>query len=395
MWHPVGTAPHGVLEKHDEPLNSRQESKIKRTMRILHFYNQQNDLQTRYISLLLETMAGSVVVKAYNTLADIKKELDILRYDILHIHGCWSVQYAKAATYAKRKGVRVIISPHGELEPWILRDRQWQEKMPKTILYQRQTIQEAYVVIAMGTMERESLEKLGWNPRIETIRNAIITQSITIREMTQQLLATYRKVMDSDVYQLMNDDTRKALFLLLKAAVSEHPNWLHGESVPALNSDEWRQILIYAKHEEIEHLLKHGIHVLGMKEPMTDVSQVNAYFPANYTPVKSIAETIGNKFVSENKRLLATFKYLHRLCTSQQLAMAHIMELAKEIRGHDIDEEQLQETLEEERLLTFASRLMGVLENFGQMEEGIMPVPSVNDKQTEKLGSQITNRLKI
>ena len=364
-------------------------------MRILHFYNQQNDLQTRYISLLLETMAGSVEVKACNTLVDIKKELDALHYDILHIHGCWSVQYAKAAGYAKRNGVRVIITPHGELEPWILRDRQWQEKMPKTILYQRQTIQEAYVVIAMGTMERESLEKLGWNPRIETIRNAIITQSITTREMTRLLLDTYRKVMDSDVYHIMNEATRQALMLLLKAAVCEHRDWLHGESVPELSDIEWRQLLIYARHEQLEHMLKRGIHVLGMKEPMMDVSQVSAYFPADYVPVKTIAETIGNQFVSENKRLLATFKYLHRLCTTQQLAMAHLMELAKEIRGHDIDEELLQETLEEEHLLTFASRLMGVLADFGQMEEGIMPVPPINDKQTEKLGNQITNRLKI
>ena len=364
-------------------------------MIILRFYHQESDLQAHYVALLMQTMAGSVEVQALSSLTEVRKALDTQHYDILHIHGCWSIQYAKAATQAHRLGTRVVISPHGELEPWILKNRQWQEKMPKTLLYQRQTIQEAYVVIAMGSMERESLEKLGWNPRIETIRNAVITHSITPSEMTRQLLTVYQKVMDSDVFNLMSEQAREALFLLLKAAVSGNPHWLQGQTVPQLTAEEWRQLLIYARHERLEHLLKRGIHVLGMKEPMTDVSQVQSYFPTGYQPVRTITETIGNKFATENDRLLATFKYLHRLNTSEHLAMAHILELDREIREHDIDEELLKDTLEDARLLTFASRLMGVLESLTQLEEGLMPVPAIHDRQTEKMEDIITNHLKI
>ncbi len=364
-------------------------------MKVLHFYQQQHDLQARYVSMLTEKMAGSIEVKACNTLPDIRNELSTQHYDILHIHGCWSVKYAQAAASANRAGTRYVISPHGELEPWILRDRQWQEKMPKTILYQRQTIQGAYVVIAMGTMERESLIKLGWNPRIETIRNAIITHSITDDEMTRQLTDTYRKVMDSNVYELMNEKTRHALMLLLKAGCCGNRNWLNGEQLPELNVSEWRQILIYVHHEQLEDLLKHGIRVMGVKDPIIDVSNVKAYFPENYRPVKSIADAIGNQFVSENKRLMATFKFLHRQHTTRQLAMAHLIELSREIREHDIDEEHLTEMLDEEHLLTFTSRLMGVLADFGLMEEGIMPIQAVFDRQTERLEEMITNRLKI
>ena len=343
-------------------------------MRILHFYHQESDLQAHYVALLMQTMAGSVEVQALSSLTEVRKALDTQHFDILHIHGCWSIQYAKAATQAHRLGTRVVISPHGELEPWILKNRQWQEKMPKTLLYQRQTIQEAYVVIAMGSMERESLEKLGWNPRIETIRNAVITHSITPSEMTRQLLTVYQKVMDSDVFNLMSQQARDALFLLLKAAVSGNPHWLQGQTVPQLTAEEWRQLL---------------------KEPMTDVSQVQSYFPTGYQPVRTITETIGNKFATENDRLLATFKYLHRLNTSEHLAMAHLLELDREIREHDIDEELLKDTLEDARLLTFASRLMGVLESLTQLEEGLMPVPAIHDRQTEKMEDIITNHLKI
>ena len=352
-------------------------------------------MQARYVSMLAELMSGNVEFVPRHTLADVKKALSTTQYDILHIHGCWSIQYAKAAALVQRVGTRIVISPHGELEPWILRERQWQEKMPKTLLYQRQSIQEAYVIIAMGSMEHDSLEKLGWNPRIETIRNALITHSISPEEMSRQLLAVYRKVMDSDVFHVMNEKTHEMLTLLLKAATAGNRQWLQGEEPSELTDSEWRQLFIYARHEQLENWLKRGISVLSIREPLIDVSHVQSYYPTTYSPVKTISEAIGNKFVNENERLLATFKYLHRLMTAHQLAMSHMIELEREIREHDIDEERLMETLKENRLQLFAQRLMGVLANFTRFEEGMMPVPAINDKQTEKLQTIITNRLKI
>ena len=75
--------------------------------------------------------------------------------------------------------------------------------------------------------------------------------------------------------------------------------------------------------------------------------------------------------------------------------MLHLLELEREIREHDIDEELLYETLQENRLLVFASRLMGALAHFTRMEEGMMPVPPINDRQTERLMEIVTNHLTI
>ena len=121
-------------------------------MKVLHFYQQQNEMQARYVNLLTETMDSSVEQVTMTTLSNVKQALTSQHFDLLHIHGCWSISYAQAAAKARREGTRIVITPHGELEPWILRNRQWQEKMPKTLLYQRQTIRQAYAVIAMGTM---------------------------------------------------------------------------------------------------------------------------------------------------------------------------------------------------------------------------------------------------
>ena len=364
-------------------------------MKVLHFYQQQNEMQARYVNLLTETMDSSVEQVTMTTLSNVKQALTSQHFDLLHIHGCWSISYAQAAAKARREGTRIVITPHGELEPWILRNRQWQEKMPKTLLYQRQTIRQAYAVIAMGTMEQQSLQELRWNPRIETIRNALITRSITPADMSAQLLAVYRKVMDSDVFHVMTSQARQGLFLLLRAAVCGRPEWMRHTGFPELTANDWRLLHLYARDEHVEHLLKRGVYTLGLKTPLIDVSQVANYKPEGYRPPKSIAETIGNQFASENERLLATFKYLHRLNTSQHLAISHMMELEREVREHDIDEEQLAEVLTDARLLTFASRLMGVLSHFTLFEEGLMPVPAITDRQTEKIENIITNHLAI
>lgn len=364
-------------------------------MNIIHFYHQQNELQARYVSMLTQCTRQSMHMNAVQSLTDMKQAYRSQHYDILHIHGCWSIQYAKAADYAISEGTRVVISPHGELEPWILKNKQWQEKMPKTLFYQRQTIQSAYAVIAMGTMEYDSLKKLGWNPRIETVRNALITKSITQEEMVAQLSAIYQKIMDSDPVHMMTDDTRRALFTILKASTAGHPQWLQQHDLISLSTAQWRQIMHYAQLEQIESFLNRGIRILGLKAPDTTVHNIPCYLPVDYTQVKTIAASIGNMFPTENERLLATFKFLQRQLSSHRLTILHLLELEREIREHDIDEGLLCETLEENRLLTFASRLMGVLNYFTNFEEGLMPVAPLQDRQTKKITHLITNHLKI
>ncbi len=369
-------------------------------MKVLHYYDQQNDLQARYVRLLMELCGTSAQMSSCNTLSAVKSELRGSHWDILHIHGCWLLDYAKASVLAHRLGTRTIITPHGELEPWILKNRQWQEKMPKTLLYQRQTIQKAYVVIAMGDMERESLVQLGWNPRIETVRNALVTRSITIAEMNRQLLNIYRKVMDSNVYELMNDKTREALFLLLKAGVCGDACWLQNSTLPALPADSWRQLMIYVRYEQLDSVMRRGLHLLrttgaDVSGADIDVQGADCYLPAGYKAPESIASVIGNKFASEEERLLATFKYLHRQHIANRLAMTHLLELEREIREHDIDEEHLTETLQEHRLLPFVSRLMGLLAEFTGLEEGMMPITALNDRQTQRLKDAVTGRLDV
>lgn len=364
-------------------------------MKILHFYHPQQPLQAQYVQLLMESADRSAGLQTATTLAEVRQALQATHYDILHIHGCWSWSYAKATKLAARWGTRVVVSPHGQLEPWILKDRRWKEKWPKTLAYQRRAIADAYTVIAMGRMERQSLEQLGWNPRIEVVRNAVVTHSITVSEMQRQLNTIYRKVLDSDVYAIMSPDNRQLMFSIFKCAVASHHEGIDPAAFSRLTQDEWRQMFIYAHYEQVEELLLRGIHLLGLRQPDVDTERINCYLPADYVPVQTISAAIGNLFASENERLLATFKYLRRQAFHRQLTVCHLLELEREIREHGIDEDLLAETLEEHHLLKFAQRLMGVLQMLTGIEEGIAPLPFTIDRQTRALHTMITNHLKI
>ena len=138
-------------------------------------------------------------------------------YDILHLHGCWRNSSRSIVNIAMRLGCRLVVTPHGGLEPWVQEEKRWKEKLPKRILYQRDIIRRAYAVIIQGKMEDECMKRLGWNPRTVIIRNAVITQSTTPKEMAAQTLAVYRKVMDSNQLELMDDDMRDMLLDIIMA----------------------------------------------------------------------------------------------------------------------------------------------------------------------------------
>ena len=92
-------------------------------------------------------------------------------YDVLHVYGCWHFGAWRMARQAITKGTRLVVSPEGQLEPWVVKSHYWKDKLPKRMLFQKWMVQQAYAVIIQGKMEEECLRQLGWNPRLVIIRN--------------------------------------------------------------------------------------------------------------------------------------------------------------------------------------------------------------------------------
>lgn len=270
----------------------------------------------------------------------------------------------------------------------------WKDKLPKKLLYQRWIASHAYAVIIQGKMEEECMKRLGWNPRLVIIRNPQITHSITQQEAARQLEHIYRMVMDSNLLELMKEDTRRMLKIFIKAGITRDTRWIE-EDLTTIDKEEWRKLLCYAHQEHLTDTLLDGIRVLHYEAPDLNVSQIDYFLPPDYVEPTTIEQNIGSSFVSENQRLLATFRHLKKLWQHHRLAISHLVELDKELRYHYADEQRLCEDLQERGLLKLAARLMQLMADLTGLTEGFMLTEPLNDRVTRQMRKQIDNYLTI
>ena len=341
-------------------------------MKIEHIYPEDNAMIATHVAMIKRYTTGT--------------EADGLP-DIVHVHGCWKYQVVKSALKAYREGARLVFSPHGGLEPWILNERRMTEKLSKTLLWQRRLAEHAYVVIAHSTIESDNLGELAWNPRVETIRNAVVTNSITEEAMARQTLGIYRKVMDSNTLELMSDDSRSLMAMMLKAAITGDRRWVtlaHPDSLELISrsmpDNEWRNLLIYAEHENVRQLIVRGADLLGMRMPAIDPGRIKSYLPTGYQQPQTKATQVV-EIVEEMNRSLPT--------------LYHLVALDKALRSGGVDDDKLIACMEEKGMQKYFSRILQLLKEQTLLDDGFLPCAPLDDKQTQSLRNLLYNHLKI
>lgn len=109
------------------------------------------------------------------------KLLNTIHPDIIHVNCCWLPQCAWAQLWAQQLGYKVVLTPHGMLEPWIMARHYWTRKLPALLLYQKKAIVKADYIHATAESEKTNLLNLGYNNKIEVIANGIDVDSIQIK----------------------------------------------------------------------------------------------------------------------------------------------------------------------------------------------------------------------
>lgn len=107
--------------------------------------------------------------------------LDSVRPDIVHVNCCWTPDCAMIQRLAQKRGYKVVLTPHGMLEPWIIKRHYWTRKVPALWLYQKAAVQRADCVQATAESERDNLLKLGYNSNIKVVRLGIDAESIEMK----------------------------------------------------------------------------------------------------------------------------------------------------------------------------------------------------------------------
>ena len=101
--------------------------------------------------------------------------------DVFHTNCCWMPQSARTAIWAKRAGYKVVYTPHGMLEPWIMQRHYWTKKKPAILLFQKLGIQMADIIHATAESEKANLMALGWNKKIRVIPNCVRVDEIELK----------------------------------------------------------------------------------------------------------------------------------------------------------------------------------------------------------------------
>ena len=137
-----------------------------------------------------------------------KELLQTIRPEIVHINCCWMPQCAFAQKWAQSMGYKVVLTPHGMLEPWIIKRNYWTKKRPALWLYQKKAIQKADYIHATAESEKENLLKLGYNNRITVIPNGIDINGISMKTTWER---------KKEILFLSRIHVKKGIELLMKA----------------------------------------------------------------------------------------------------------------------------------------------------------------------------------
>lgn len=107
--------------------------------------------------------------------------LEAIKPDVVHVNSCWEVLCSLTVFWAKTSGCRVVVSPHGMLEPWVIRKNYLKKKFPALLLYQKRSLRMADELVATAETERNNLLRLGYNGNVSVVPTGIVVDGIGIK----------------------------------------------------------------------------------------------------------------------------------------------------------------------------------------------------------------------
>ena len=108
---------------------------------------------------------------------------------LVHIHGTWTPILAIASYLARARGIPVVVSPHGCLEPWALAHRPLKKRLALA-LYQRRVFSTAAMIVATANQELNSIRSMGFTNPI-----AVLPNGVDLSVIPKRTLGAVRKLL--------------------------------------------------------------------------------------------------------------------------------------------------------------------------------------------------------
>jgi glycosyltransferase involved in cell wall biosynthesis len=136
--------------------------------------------------------------------------------DLVHLHGMWSPFLAIGALVAHRRGLPLVISPHGCIEPWALAYKR-HKKWIALKTYQGAVMRSASLFVATSDQEADSIRQSGFRQPVAIIPNGVDVGAPPARNAHGEL---------KTILFLSRIHPKKGLLDLVEAwAIVRRPGW--------------------------------------------------------------------------------------------------------------------------------------------------------------------------
>lgn len=92
--------------------------------------------------------------------------------DVIHVHGLWTYHTFAALRTVRHQSARLVVSPHGMLEPWALQHRPLRKRVAGW-LYHNAYLRHAACVVATSQLEADGLRLAGVTRPVVIVRNGV------------------------------------------------------------------------------------------------------------------------------------------------------------------------------------------------------------------------------
>lgn len=136
-------------------------------------YSEEDEIEFGNVPVCYYQRDGFELLKVFGYSKDIHKLIEDIRPDIIHLQGLWMYHSYAALKYKKRHSeCKIIIEPHGMLDPWAVRNSAWKKKIVGWI-FEYRNLRTADCIHALCQSEYESIRQFGLKNPIAIIPNGI------------------------------------------------------------------------------------------------------------------------------------------------------------------------------------------------------------------------------
>ena len=338
-----------------------------------------------------------------NLLALQKRFLELLYNlmpDLIHVHGSYSFINSRIELWSLRRGFPVVFSPDGGMSTEYI-EAEYGMRTWKLLSYQRDMVRRASAVVAHNTQEQEYILTEKLTDRVDTIPPPPEGDPLGDEDYSDNIIAFYHKVLDTDKGLHLDKNCHEAVSALLHLSLagSTERQPLCPEDILNLRSitpSQWRDIRVFAYSQGVLSNIDEAIGRMHLSVPESDPSQVDIFAPRHSKDTSPLPTTLirTSSITSHSieRKLQDADEVIRNACVMilnirhhmhrRSLTLRHLCELYALFRFDNMDEDKFATTLKSLNIYPFACRLCQVLQEIAYLDEGYMPVPALDDRGT-------------